>query len=236
MTAARAEKSPPGVLLWDVDGTLTEVARSRQDKHLAAAESVLEARISAPPSWTGRTDAEILQGLMLAAGAAPSEATRRAMLSELDRLTLAELEAMPATSAPGIEGTLIAAAEQGWTNGLLTGNTRGRARAKLESAGLAYLVDWQHAYSGEDATSREKLVTDAMRHLDEDLPGHLVVLIGDTPRDVLAARAAGVAVVAVATGLYLPDELESYGPSLTLRDLEAGRSQLLTFLRSHRAP
>jgi phosphoglycolate phosphatase len=45
------------------------------------------------------------------------------------------------------------------------------------------------------------------------------VLVGDTPLDVAAARAAGCAVVAVATGRWSIDDLAGTGPDAVLADL-----------------
>ncbi len=42
----------------------------------------------------------------------------------------------------------------------------------------------------------------------------VVYVVGDTPSDIQAARAAGVPVIAVATGIFGLAELKSHGPDL----------------------
>ena len=46
------------------------------------------------------------------------------------------------------------------------------------------------------------------------------MLVGDTPLDVAAAREAGAAVVAVATGRWTLDELAATDPDVLLADLD----------------
>ncbi|GAA1330966.1 hypothetical protein GCM10009647_070700 [Streptomyces sanglieri] len=47
-----------------------------------------------------------------------------------------------------------------------------------------------------------------------------VLLIGDTPADIAAARAAGVAVLGVATGRSTRDDLAKAGATETVPDLQ----------------
>ena len=54
-------------------------------------------------------------------------------------------------------------------------------------------------------------VAEARRRLS---PAAIVYVVGDTPADIQAARAAGVPVIAVATGIFSVQELQSHGPEL----------------------
>lgn len=105
--------------------------------------------------------------------------------------------------------------------GLATGNTKNGARAKLERAGL-----WERFSFGGfgcDSPVRAELVAAAIRRgverLGRQVAGEEVVVVGDTPRDVDAARACGVRVVAVATGHPTRDELERSGPDAVIDSL-----------------
>ncbi len=52
-------------------------------------------------------------------------------------------------------------------------------------------------------------------------------VVGDTPKDISAARQAGAKVVAVATGGFSVDDLRAYQPDATIADLStAGFRQL----------
>jgi phosphoglycolate phosphatase-like HAD superfamily hydrolase len=58
-----------------------------------------------------------------------------------------------------------------------------------------------------------------------------VFVIGDTPHDIEAGRAAGYFTIAVATGSHTVEELLAQRADLVLEDLASGRDQ---FLRSTR--
>lgn len=105
--------------------------------------------------------------------------------------------------------------------GLATGNTRNGARAKLERAGL-----WERFYFGGfgcDSPVRSELVAVAIDRGCERLGCRVardeIVVVGDTTRDIDAARACGVRAVAVATGHPSRDELERSGPDAVLDSL-----------------
>ncbi len=114
---------------------------------------------------------------------------------------------------PGVHQAVEAAARQGWDTALLTGNAREVARLKLERAGL-HSLEITGAF-GDSARDRGHLVEAAWREIEaargHRYPSDRTVLVGDTPRDIAAARHANTKVVAVATGRF---------DMATLRDLE----------------
>ena len=95
---------------------------------------------------------------------------------------------------------------------LLTGNTRGGARAKLTHYGLfRYFPDGAFA---EDASERSTIAARALDLARRAGPvnDRAVFVVGDTPHDIQCADAIGARTVAVATGGYSLDELESFHP------------------------
>jgi phosphoglycolate phosphatase len=89
---------------------------------------------------------------------------------------------------------------------LLTGNPEPMARARMERLGLAqFFAEGQGAF-GCDAEERAELIGIA-RLRAGDWPAQRTVLVGDTPKDVAGAHAAGVASIAVTTGRFGRDEL-----------------------------
>jgi phosphoglycolate phosphatase-like HAD superfamily hydrolase len=60
---------------------------------------------------------------------------------------------------------------------------------------------------------------EARRRSGWDFGPESTVLVGDTPRDVAAAREAGVRIVAVPTGVVSEAELLASGPDVLVRDL-----------------
>jgi phosphoglycolate phosphatase-like HAD superfamily hydrolase len=104
---------------------------------------------------------------------------------------------------------------------LLTGNTRGGARAKLTHYDLfRYFPDGAFA---EDASERSVIAGRALDLAKRAGPvsDEGVFVIGDTPHDIQCANAIGARTVAVATGGYSLDELESHHPWRAFRELPA---------------
>lgn len=105
--------------------------------------------------------------------------------------------------------------------GLATGNVRRAAQIKLERAGL-----WHHftfGGFGDDHADRALLVARAIERANgfagDGVDPDQIVVVGDTPRDVLAARACNVRVICVPTGSYDRDALAAAGPDVILDTL-----------------
>ncbi len=90
---------------------------------------------------------------------------------------------------------------------LLTGNPEPVARARMERLGLTRFFPPGGGAFGCEAEARADLIALA-RARAEGRAAHQTVLVGDTPRDIEGARAAGIRAIAVASGEYGPRELE----------------------------
>ncbi len=113
---------------------------------------------------------------------------------------------------------------------IATGNVQGGARAKLEHVGM-----WERFITGgygDDAVERWGIVATAIER-GQQLSGRQydkrdIVVVGDTPRDITAARQCGVTVVAVATGRPSKQQLVDCQPDAvfeTLAELPAWHRQ-----------
>jgi phosphoglycolate phosphatase-like HAD superfamily hydrolase len=117
---------------------------------------------------------------------------------------------------------------------LLTGNIEPNALVKVAAFGLDRWLDPTVGAYGSDASDRNLLVPIALRRLSHrrgvDVPAADAWVIGDTPRDLACARAAGARCLLVATGRYGVDELAALQPDAVLEDLQDGPAvvQLLT--------
>jgi phosphoglycolate phosphatase len=218
--------------LFDIDGTLVSMrgAGSRaMDRAFERLTGIPGAFRGVP--MAGRTDRAIVETALerlAAAGREPprSEAFHREFLG----LYVAELEAEALrpgpTVCPGVLATLALLERHGVVVGLGTGNYEGAARLKLGRFGL-----WSRFPFGGfgDATrDRADVIGRAAaegRRRAGAAPREVVV-IGDTPADIAAARAAGARVLAVATGPVPFVELAGHGPehlvSTLLEALEDG--------------
>ncbi len=107
--------------------------------------------------------------------------------------------------------------------GLLTGNIRLGAEIKLRHFQL-----WdcfKLGAFGDDHEERKQLAVLAcqqgQRMLAEDLTGDQIVVVGDTPLDIDCARAIQAKTLAVATGGYPLEELQTHQPTWAVPDLNA---------------
>jgi phosphoglycolate phosphatase len=123
---------------------------------------------------------------------------------------------------PGAEQLLPHLGEAGVMLGLVSGAMEGVARTKLMPANLNRFFLFG-AY-GSDSPDRGELTTLAVAKAARLHGGELsptqVFVVGDTPRDIDAAKAAGAVSVGVATGHYSVDELRAAGATHVLRSLE----------------
>lgn len=116
--------------------------------------------------------------------------------------------------------------------GVVTGNLEVTGRLKLEAAGLGHHIG--PGAFGSDSARRGDLPRIAMErwqlHLERPvLPEHCVI-VGDTPRDLEAARANNMKCLLVGTGRYPVEELELMDPDGFLADLTDTRHAINVLL------
>jgi phosphoglycolate phosphatase-like HAD superfamily hydrolase len=218
------------LVLWDIDGTLVQAGEVGRDIFTEAFQAVLG---RAPDQVTaralvmaGRTDPEIALEFLAAHEVAEGERHLPAF-SEALVTALAAKAALIRERGRALQGAREALAALGRTEGvvqsLLTGNVEPNALLKLASFELDGYLDFEVGGFGSDHHHRPSLVevarTKAERKYATAFPGTATVLVGDTPLDVAAGRAAGARVVAVATGPYRVEELEATGADAVLPDL-----------------
>jgi phosphoglycolate phosphatase len=102
---------------------------------------------------------------------------------------------------------------------LLTGNPEPVARARMEELGLDRLFAEGQGAFGCEAEDRPTLIRLA-RERAGDWPAEQTVAVGDTPADIAGARAAGISVVAYASGRMDRE-------SLSAADATIGRMDVL---------
>jgi len=129
---------------------------------------------------------------------------------------------------PGARMLLYKLSRRGIPTGLVTGNLTRIGWKKMERAGLKKYL--RFGAFAELARDRAGLVRIAMRHaraqgwIDRESP---VVLVGDHPNDIRAARANGIRSVAVGTGLVGAEELMKHSPDVLVPDMRALSLEML---------
>jgi phosphoglycolate phosphatase-like HAD superfamily hydrolase len=212
------------VVLFDVDETLVHTGGSGARSWKAAFEKLygIPADIGEHSS-AGETDPQVARATFKGVlGRHPSD-------DELDRLYaqyllhLAEdiLTSEQYRVLPGAEHTLARLGEAGVMLGLVSGAMEGAARTKLIPANLNRFFIFG-AY-GSDSPDRAELTSLAVAKATR-LHGHLkptqVYVVGDTPHDIDATKAAGAVSVGVASGHYSSVELTAAGGDHVLESLE----------------
>jgi phosphoglycolate phosphatase-like HAD superfamily hydrolase len=121
---------------------------------------------------------------------------------------------------PGAEATLSALSDAAVMLGVVSGAMEGAARTKLMPAKLNrfFLFGAYGSDSPDRAELTELAIAKAVRLRDGLGPADVFV-VGDTPRDIDAATAAGAVPVGVATGRYSVDELRAAGGVHVLESL-----------------
>ena len=208
------------VVLWDIDGTLINHAPALQDRHARAASHAMGQQAEKISSGLGKTDRQILVEILQNSGADPTAALVAIALAELDAITHSELAITPATAITGVQEVLEELRNQGTRQLLLTGNTPARAEVKVASAGLGEYFDFADGFYGDIASNRFEITENARNTLDggQNASEQHLIIVGDTPLDIHAARHASMHVIAVATGIHSTDDLRLEEPDLLLQD------------------
>lgn len=214
------------LILFDVDGTLI---RSQGAGREALACALNEVFGTAGPVDTyhmsGKLDSRIIMDLMTAAGIAAHEveAGLPAVYEVMARNCPAIFAEKGIVPCPGVLSLLAELNQQdGVLLGLLTGNIDQTAPLKLAAAGIDPDQFKIGAY-GSDAMDRNHLPAVAMARAGEltgcKFSGKNTIIIGDTPADILCARAGGATAVAVASGWHSATTLAQYQPDYLLDNL-----------------
>jgi phosphoglycolate phosphatase-like HAD superfamily hydrolase len=121
----------------------------------------------------------------------------------------------------GVEELLPRLADAGFLLGLTTGGTEAAAAIKLMRANL--LRWFPFGGYGSDSTNRTELTKVAIKRAGKLIGEHLdpqgCLVVGDTPKDIQAARGAGAVSVGVASGHYSVEELQATGADCVIASL-----------------
>lgn len=220
------------LVLFDIDGTLVSV-RGAGRRALTAA---IEAVTGTPDALSGirlhgSTDPQILAEAFEQHVGRPLDGPeeREAILTHY----LAGLrEALAAPGAeyhvlPGVRALVDALDATGrHVLGLATGNIESAARVKLEPGDLSR--PFTFGGYGSDARDRGELVAAAIARGQAAAQDKLgctfakdeIFVLGDTERDVAAARANGVVAVGILAGAGHPELLEDSRPDVLVSSME----------------
>jgi phosphoglycolate phosphatase len=219
-----APTAKPVVVLFDVDETLVHTGGSGARSWKAAFDELygIPADIGAHTS-AGETDPEVARATF------KGVLNREPSDDELDRLYahyLLHLADDIVTSEgyrvlPGAEQALVNLGKAGVLLGLVSGAMEGSARTKLIPANLnRFFMFGAYGSDSPDRAQLTGLAIEKASRLHANLSPEQVFVVGDTPRDIEAAQAAGAISVGVASGHYTKADLAAANPDHVLGSLE----------------
>jgi len=205
-------------LFWDIDGTLLRtngaaaLPFAKAVSEYAGVEVIIDRK-----KLSGFTDYEIAISLLGSIGITTS-------LKDITLILKSYAEKLPAALDNGevkkighvekVLETVLKIPEIELAIG--TGNFLAGAKIKLNHVGLMNYFNNNNLFcSSENYWSRDLIINNAKNSLTTNQVG---IVIGDSPKDILSAKASGLKNIAVTTGSHSHTELSEYKPDLILRE------------------
>jgi phosphoglycolate phosphatase len=220
-SASSSAAPRPDLFLFDIDRTLIESAGPPlESKSIMAIRNLYGLDIHNDDVFSGYTDPLIFKALLEGVGwdAGRITAALPALLVELEHIYDTLFDPSEVQIIPGVLELLEALRAEGCVRGLITGNIEPVAKLKLAAVGI-----WDFfsvgGYGSDPHSARSDLVTIAIAKAGYDTAMEKVYVLGDTERDIEAARAAQVQnSVGVVNGFGDEAELAAAKPAILLED------------------
>ncbi len=201
--------------LFDIDGTLLN---SSDGVHYWAFHNAIRrhfavsSKIDGVPVH-GNTDIGIIRAVLAREGVPPQLIEERLplIIEDMCSEVSAHKSGLRPELCPSALELLQALHADAKLLGVVSGNLERIGWLKLDAAGLRQYFAFG-CFSDQNE-KREDIfragIAEARRRLGCEA---VVYIVGDTPADISAARAVGVPVIAIATGIFARDELRKHGP------------------------
>ena len=213
------------LILFDIDGTLvlkqSTDANERERFRRAIVDEVGKSPPTEPWRYDGMVDPQICKLLLIDAGLSENTAAKhlRRVIERNGQIYLT-MEKHPVLNDGVGELLKMLSVSSKHKLGVLTGNLSVVAEEKLRLTGTrAYFAE---TFFSDGYFERGDLVRDAIHACvgRYRLRGNeSVTIVGDTPRDMEAAKSNGAKGVAVATGFFSESELAAAGADAVFRNL-----------------
>ncbi len=212
------------LLLFDIDGTLLRPMGFGKNAFRKAFEEVCGTTPAGDFPYDGLLDREIAAKTLERSGFDPEEGLMARLLERYIGLLSSEIPGDTSKwLCENVPNILSEAGRKGFSLAVVTGNVREAADIKLGSTGLSRFFP-AGAY-GSDAAERWELIPIAVgraeEHYGREFAAERTYMVGDSVRDIDAARKAGVRSISVATGLAPYSRLSEESPDFLLCDLSS---------------
>ena len=207
-----------GWIFFDIDGTLLYArGAGREAFRLAFDEALGWDQGVEHINFYGATDLDVFRRIATDRGETSTPEMETAFFERLGHHLDIRLAQTPPELFPNI-GKIVPKLAEKWNLGIITGNIEATAKSKLKYAGLLEYFEPNGFGCGCDHPDRIEIARLALKRAGNPTP---TVLIGDTPKDVLAARENGMVSIAIATGCFDVDVLKEAGADYVFKDLSA---------------
>lgn len=220
------------LVLFDIDGTLIATGGAGVRAFAATAEHVFDRpRGTEKLHFAGRTDRSIVREFFVGHGIEPSAVNFQRFFQPYVHWLDHYLAQLDGRVLPGVRELLrgLEALEPAPLVGLLTGNIRLGAELKLRH--YAIWENFALGAFGDDHEDRNQLAAIARDRaaaiLGRVLAADEILVIGDTPLDILCARAIGARCLAVASGGTPLATLLAHRPDRAVSTLDGLRAESL---------
>lgn len=210
------------IIFFDIDGTLLKTEGAGRKAFLLSLQKVFgyEGTLQEISFW-GATDLGVLQKVL---PTPPSPPQLKSFFNEMANHLRMIFESEPHLFScyPGVAQLVEQLHRKGFSLGVITGNARETALVKLQSVGLdPYL---QTGGFGDDHHDRNQIAGLALERAEAYWKRKFkqIFHVGDTPKDIFAAKSIGGKAVAVATGNHSKEELLQAGAHQVFDTLEGG--------------
>lgn len=211
----------PWVILFDIDGTLLTVDRNFNRPLLRSI--IDDLNIDYPDmekdSFSGRTDYDIITSFLVNHDY-DEDLYQTFKDIYLERLNN-EITGKHVLRHKHVDEIIKFFSRPGFITGLLTGNYPDAAAIKLKGAEIHH--EFEIGAFGEFHKDRNMLpqlaLALAKEMLDTEVDPSRFIIVGDTPRDIICAKSAGMKCVSVTTGQFGAIELAKHNPDLIIEDL-----------------
>ena len=210
------------IVLFDIDGTLllTNRGGSSAIQHALQQEFGLESP-STDIDFCGRTDRALLAEILRHNAIADSDEHFQRLRLRYTALLPRVLEERGGEVLPGaLELLSVLREKSNLRCYAMTGNLAATAVHKLQHFGLDHYFDG--VFGGDDDAHRDDLArrtAAAIRANHGELARSNMTVIGDTPADIQCGHAVGAEVIAVCSGQFDRESLESNQPIAVFDDL-----------------
>jgi phosphoglycolate phosphatase-like HAD superfamily hydrolase len=213
------------LILWDIDHTLVTIGTVSREIYEIAFEEAVGQPLREVADMTGRTERAILTETLALHGVSNPESKFDDFFAALARAAdkLRERMRSAGRRLPGAVEAIAALAEHNVVQTVVTGNIKPIAVTKLEVFQLSEHMDLEVGGYGSDGDTRPPLIRRAWLRAQHKygctFEADRLVVVGDTPLDVAAAREVGVHAVGVATGSSTVEDLMAAQADAVVPDL-----------------